>query len=78
MSLRPGDDVRRIPRGDGTQLTTAVRDGLALRNAEQGLEHEWFWIACEASANRALLVHLRSEFGVPRSQVAAMAYWKAI
>ncbi|MGO1488875.1 MAG: siderophore-interacting protein [Arachnia sp.] len=77
LALRPSDDLVRVLRDDGTALTRAVISGLAVRQAEQGLEDEWFWIACEATANRALLVQLRDEFDVPRSRVSAMAYWKA-
>lgn len=77
LALRPADDVVRDLRGDGTALIRAVQSGLAVRHAEQGLENAWFWIACEATANRALLVYLRDELNVPRSRVSAMAYWKA-
>ena len=77
LHARFHDDVVRIARGDGTPLIAAVQEGLSRRSSAGSLKSEWFWLACEASANRALLVQLRSKFGVPRSNVAAMAYWKA-
>lgn len=77
LALRPADDVVRVFRGDGTALTRTVQARLAERHAQKGLKDEWFWIACEATANRALMVHLRHEFRVPRNQISAMAYWKA-
>lgn len=70
-------EVVRISRDEGTRFTAAVTEGLSRRQAQGGLQNEWFWLACEASANRALMVHLRGELGVPRSSIAAMAYWKA-
>ncbi len=78
LHTRPGDEVVRVHRGDGTRLTSTVKAGLEQRYASVDPGKEWFWLACEASANRELLVHLRAELGVPRSSVAAMAYWKAV
>ncbi len=77
LLTRPLDEVVRIPYDDGDAFVCSVRQGLARRQSEGGLQNEWFWLACEASANRALLVHIRGELGVPRSSIAAMAYWKA-
>ncbi len=77
LHTRTHDEVVRITRGDGTPLVAAVQVGLSRRRSDGGLKNEWFWLACEASANRALMVRLRAEFGVPRSSIAAMAYWKA-
>lgn len=73
---RDGDILVRVPRGDGTHLTSAVVIGLRERQATQGLVHDWFWLACEASANRALMMILRQDFGIPRSSISAMAYWR--
>lgn len=77
LHTRTHDAVVRIERGDGTPFSSAVREGLFKRRSERGLENQWFWLGCEASANRTLLVHLRGELGVPLSSIAAMAYWKA-
>lgn len=77
LNLRPGDDVVRVKRGDGTHLFDAVRDGLAARWSAAEVKQQWFWLACEASANRALVVHLRGDKGIARSHIAAKAYWRA-
>lgn len=74
---RDGDTIVRVPRGDGTRLTAAVESGLRERRATQGLVDDWFWLACEASANRALMMILRRDLGVPRSSISAMAYWRS-
>ena len=77
LNTRPQDDVVRVLRDDGTQLCSAVRTTLARRNEEGTLANQWFWIACEAGANRALTVHLRRELGIPLSDIASHAYWSA-
>lgn len=73
---RDGDSLVRVARGDGTALTASVQAGLWKREGTQGLARDWFWLACEASANRALTMILRRDFGIPRSSISAMAYWR--
>ena len=77
LDIREGDEVVRVLRGDGTRFTAAVSQSLAHRQASEGLEQDWFWLACESSANRALVVSLRQDLGIRPSSIAAMAYWKA-
>lgn len=77
LHTRPQDDVFRVLRGDGTQLISTVQAGLSRHKVSGSLDTEWFWIACEASANRVLTVYLRRDLGIPLSNIASHAYWSA-
>lgn len=71
LDLAPGVAVQRVARGDGTALTAAV---LAAAGPAPG--GDWFWIAAEASATRALVKALR-ERGVAKDRIDACGYWSA-
>ncbi|MFN8075659.1 MAG: siderophore-interacting protein [Kineosporiaceae bacterium] len=71
LELAPGVPVTRVPRGDGTALPAAVLAALG-----DDAARDWFWIAAEASATRALVKALRAR-GVGKDRIDACGYWSA-
>lgn len=69
--------VDRTGEGDGTPLVRGVTAAWSQRAASgTDLSREWFWLAPEAAACRALGKHLRKELEVPKDRVTALAYWR--
>ncbi|MFT3886997.1 MAG: SIP domain-containing protein [Arachnia sp.] len=81
LYLEQHDDTdREIPLPEHPRLTThwVPRDGAAsLAAAIEARDwSDWkAWIACESASLKALRARLRDEFGFPKSEVYAQAYW---
>ncbi|MCV7194377.1 ABC transporter ATP-binding protein/permease [Mycolicibacterium brumae] len=59
--------VHRVPRADTTSLATAV---------ESRDWSNWYaWVGCETGSLKHLRNRLRGEFGFPKSEMHAQAYW---
>lgn len=75
VTQRVDVDVHRVQRAD-TALTDRVQEAWGSRAAAEDLATDWFWLAPEAAACRALGKHLRKDLGVPKERVTALAYWR--
>lgn len=59
--------VHRVPRADTTSLAAAI---------EARDWSNWYaWVGCEAGSLKHLRTRMREEFGFPKSELHAQAYW---
>ncbi|WP_369745278.1 siderophore-interacting protein [Paenarthrobacter sp. AMU7] len=69
------DVVSWVPRKrDGAALVDEVCDALTAETVS--VDHDFFWIACEASSTRAIVKHLRKTLGVDKHRIDALGYWR--
>ncbi|MCZ2818895.1 siderophore-interacting protein [Modestobacter sp. VKM Ac-2977] len=78
VRARAGHEVVWVDR-DGAapgQALQAAVTGAWAADAAADPARDWFWVACEAAATRALTRHLRRELGVGKDRVSSLAYWR--
>ncbi|MCZ2836220.1 siderophore-interacting protein [Modestobacter sp. VKM Ac-2985] len=78
VRARAGHEVVWVDRdgaAPGEALQAAVTGAWAADAAADPAQ-DWFWVACEATATRALTRHLRRDLGVGKDRVSALAYWR--
>ncbi|MGY2066096.1 siderophore-interacting protein [Blastococcus sp. SYSU DS0619] len=78
VRARGGHDVVWVDRdGEPGRAVVDAVTGSWSADGSADPARDWFWVACEAAATRALTRHLRRDLGVGKDRVSAAGYWRA-